>query len=98
MTYTPEQLEEQKKTYELTLELFKGRCAYHLSHPAQCVHEIEPRSYRPKDWWDIDNRIPLCNQIHTQIHNEGWRNWVDILREKRTKALKLTSPTWVKEV
>lgn len=96
--YSEEEKDEQKHTYDKTLELFKGRCAFHLSHQADCVHEIEPRSHRPKDWWALDNRIPLCGSLHEQIHREGWRNWVETLRAKRSKALRICSPDWVQGV
>ena len=56
-------------------KLFKHRCAVNPAHEATVIHEIEPRSTRPADWWELDNMIPLCSNCHTLIHSEGTKAW-----------------------
>lgn len=96
--YSQSQIQEQKDTWEECKRIFKGRCAWHIFHRADAIHEIEPRSYRPSDWWELENRIPLCTEIHTRIHEEGWHNWVSRLKEQRKRALRIISPEWVDEM
>lgn len=71
------------------MAMFNGRCAIHLSHPAVAVHEIVPRSKRPKNWWDPSNRIPICHHSHYIIHKVGTQNRSAFLRHKRKFALKI---------
>lgn len=55
--------------------------------PTKVVHEIEPKSLRPKDWEAEDNRIPLCNKCHDWAHRVGTRNSAPILRQLRQQRL-----------
>jgi len=64
-------------------KIFKHRCAVNPSHIATVIHEIEPRSIRPADWWELDNMIPLCANCHMQIHSEGTKAWRKRLEELR---------------
>ena len=72
-----------EKNQHIVLELFKGRCALNPAHTAAVVHEIEMKSLRPKDWWELDNMIPLCNKCHTMVHSEGTKKWRSKLRKAR---------------
>jgi 5-methylcytosine-specific restriction endonuclease McrA len=63
------------------MRLFKWRCALNPSHAANTVHEIVPRSLRPKNWWDTDNMIPLCWNCHDDVHRQGTRNFANKLRK-----------------
>ena len=65
------------------LSLFKDRCGLNMAHPAATIHEIEPRSIRPSDWWELDNMIPLCAECHQKVHNTGTKRWRSVLRKKR---------------
>ena len=65
------------------LKLFHYRCALNPALPAEEVHEIEPKSLRPNDWWELDNMIPLSRFWHRKIHDEGTKKYAKILREKR---------------
>jgi hypothetical protein len=69
-------------------KLFSGRCAYHqLNHPAACIHEIIPRSRRPRSYWkDPLNMIPICDELHQQVHREGAANWSERLTKARRSA------------
>ena len=64
-------------------KLFKHRCAVNPAHVATVIHEIEPRSTRPSDWWELDNMIPLCLNCHMLIHSEGTKAWRYRLEEYR---------------
>lgn len=59
-----------EKNRKETFELFNYRCAI-CYYPAVTIHEIVPRSRRPKDWWDIDNMISVCAKCHEKIHSHG---------------------------
>jgi len=65
------------------LVLFKHRCAVNPAHIATVIHEIEPRSMRPTDWWELENMIPLCTSCHGMIHREGTKKWRPKLRSLR---------------
>ena len=69
-------------------DLFKGRCVLGIEHAANIVHEIEPKSRRPKTWKDPENQVALCYEHHHQVHTEGTANWADRLREARAQALR----------
>ena len=45
------------------VEIYRGKCI-RCRKPTQVVHEIEPRSLRPKDWWSEDNMVLLCVDCH----------------------------------
>ncbi len=70
------------------MNYFSGRCAAHrLDHPAACVHEIIPRSKRPRSYWkDPLNLIPICAELHEQVHKEGAANWHDRLVAARKES------------
>lgn len=57
------------------------------AHSGRVVHEIHPRSQRPKTWRKLDNRVLLCNECHEKIHREGANKWVETL-EKLQKEWK----------
>jgi len=72
------------------IDAFGGRCGnFPCANQAITVHEIVPRSRMPKRWREFDNRIPLCNDCHLKIHNEGTRRWEERLRKARLVALKM---------
>ena len=50
--------------------------------PAAHLHEIEPRSLRPKDWGEWGNRVTLCRHHHDQAHRLGTHNVAGLLRER----------------
>ena len=64
-----------KSNRSTVFELFKYRCAVNPAHEATVIHEIEPRSTRPVDWWELNNMISLCNNCHMKIHSEGTKAW-----------------------
>jgi 5-methylcytosine-specific restriction endonuclease McrA len=67
------------------LELFHHRCILNpAKHKAVVVHEIEPKSKRPSNWWEIENMVPLCAECHDLVHASGAKTF-----EKRLKELRL---------
>lgn len=67
------------------IKIFHGRCLLNPSHAGCVVHEIEPKSQRPRTWQETSNMVLLCSECHNKIHQEGAHNWVTklkILREK----------------
>lgn len=65
------------------LELYNYRCILNPAHKAEVIHEIEPRSIRPSDWWELDNMCPLCNNCHELVHASGVKTMRKTLMEKR---------------
>lgn len=61
---------------------FGGKC---IKCPRQAVtlHEIIPKSRRPKTWMEKKNRVPICNICHTWAHNVSCRVSGPILKELR---------------
>lgn len=51
-------------------EEFNYKCA-RSGHKAIVLHEIVPKSKRPKTWKNRDNRIPLCADCHEWAHSRG---------------------------
>jgi len=72
----------RRKAYDLL-----GQKCLMCSHGAVTIHEIVPRSKRPKDWWEIDNLVPLCAECHEEIHKHGAMRYVDELRGLRLRRL-----------
>lgn len=68
-------------------ETFQYSCIVCLHH-ADVIHEIEPKSKRPKDWWKFENRALLCIQCHYTVHAESSRVWRKRLIEFRDLRLK----------
>ena len=74
MNYTKEEL--------AIFEEFNWRCA-RCGNLAVTLHEIIPKSKRPKTWNKPENRIPLDNDCHIWAHYKGTRNSKDELRNLR---------------
>lgn len=68
------------------LDLFMGRCII-CGRNTSVLHEIEPKSKRPKDWDTPENKVPLCPTHHAQVHKDGALTWKDRLIELRRKRL-----------
>ena len=80
---------ENWKSSEIEIfELFNYRCA-RCPAPAVTLHEIVPKSKRPKDWDDPLNRIPLCMFCHMWAHNRGTKFSAQILTVLRLEKEKL---------
>ena len=68
------------------LNLFSNRCII-CGRKTFILHEIEPKSKRPKDWDTPENQVPLCQICHRIVHTDGALNWKDKLLELRRKRL-----------
>ena len=76
------------------LAIFKqyhGRC---IMCPAKAVtlHEIIPKSKRPRDWNEPGNRVPVCARCHRKIHDIGSKHFVDVLRSLQQSEIRPGSP------
>ena len=75
--------------YENVMRLFNSTCILCRATFGVTVHELIPRSLAPKSWKRIDNRVCLCNDCHTKIHNMSKKDRDDLLLPARDRALKL---------
>lgn len=71
--------------------LYKGKCIlYAVSANCQkravTLHEIIPKSKRPKTWNTPDNRVPVCAECHRMIHDKGAKNYVSLLTDLQYDA------------
>ena len=67
---------------DVIMVLFHGRCV-RCNQRAVTVHEILPRSCGKIAFRD-DNRVTLCHDCHTYIHQHGAVNFVaELLRLRR---------------
>lgn len=71
---------------QYVLHLFRNRCVL-CDYPTLTVHEIEPKSQRPKDWDHLENRVAVCTACHMKVHQGGAKNYAEELR--RQKDIKL---------
>jgi 5-methylcytosine-specific restriction endonuclease McrA len=79
-----------EKNREHIVWLFKGRCLIcNLLYTD--VHEIEPKSRRPNNWWEIDNMVLLCRTCHSWAHQQGMSaksiETMKTMRQARVKVL-----------
>ena len=63
--------------------LFHNRCLVNPAHLGIVVHEIHPRSQRPKTWNELENQVLLCHECHDKIHHDGAGNWAIKLEKLR---------------
>ena len=61
---------------------FGYRCA-RCGKPAVTLHEIVPKSKRPKTWNTPSNRITTCDDCHCYYHAKGTKRVRDELRQLR---------------
>lgn len=85
MRYTKEEIAESNLFIG---QIYGFRCIRCGKPNVFTIHEIEPRSARPRDWLAGDNRVPLCAQCHEFAHVLGARNSADELRQCQARALR----------
>jgi len=61
-------------------DLYGGKCIM-CKHKAVTLHEIIPKSKRPKTWNTPENRVPVCNKCHRMIHDKGSKNYISVLTD-----------------
>lgn len=66
--------------------LYKGKCILCSARKAVTLHEIIPRSKRPKTWNTPENRVPVCAECHTKIHLTGAKHFVSVLTDLQQNA------------
>jgi hypothetical protein len=67
-------------------EFYNWRCILCCKRRAVTLHEIIPKSRRPKTWNDPNNRVPVCADCHFEIHRVGAKNFVSILKVKQKRC------------
>lgn len=72
--------------HEGVLELFHHRCV-RCNRPSEWVHEIVPRSRRPKTWMLPENRVILCAPCHVWAHRYGAKSSAEELLALRGKRI-----------
>ena len=65
----------------IVYDMFNGRSALNPANHGQVMHEIVPKSLRPKDWWEVENMILLTNIEHYNAHNFNPKEWKQKFRE-----------------
>lgn len=78
LEYTPNE--------QLLFKKFRFRCL-HCGKRGIVLHELEPRSRRPKDWDAEENRVLLCAECHNWAHKVSCKASTPILREQRERFL-----------
>lgn len=68
-------------------EIFHFKCI-RCSAPAVTLHEIYPKSKRPKDWMRPENRVPVCHRCHQVAHRTGTKISAPIFTILRKLRLK----------
>lgn len=69
------------------LEKYRNKCI-RCRKPTNIIHEIEPKSRRPKTWWKEDNRVPLCQECHLWAHKLGTKKSREELKKLQERRLK----------
>lgn len=67
------------------MKMHRGRCVI-CGRGTRVIHEIVPKSIRPKTWDTLDNRVPLCTVHHLKVHETGTHNWEEKLRNRKKKV------------
>lgn len=67
-----------QENIEKVRKMYHERCI-RCGKSSRIVHELVPKSKRPKDWWEIDNMVVLCPECHNWAHNIGTTNSKEIL-------------------
>lgn len=66
--------------------MFGNRCV-RCNRLAVTIHEIVPKSRRPKTWMEIENRVPLCLECHEYAHSRGAKSSAEELTRLRREKL-----------
>jgi 5-methylcytosine-specific restriction endonuclease McrA len=83
---------EDEEVRQNVLHLFGHRCTGIESTCGKyttTVHEILPRS-RGKIAYELQNRIPLCLECHSRVHEMGVSDEVILKLQERRKAFLIT--------
>ncbi len=78
--YTPSDFQAELWTEEeiAIFELFHFKCV-RCEQKAITLHEIHPKSLRPKTWMLPENRVPVCHKCHQWAHRAGTKTSYPIL-------------------
>lgn len=70
------------------LQLYHYTCALCFGR-ASAMHEIVPRSKKPDNLFDLENRVPLCETCHDLVHTKGTRKMEERLKSSRASLAAL---------
>ena len=87
--YTPSDFQAELWTEEeiKIFQQFHFKCV-RCPQKSITLHEIHPKSLRPKTWMQPENRIPVCKKCHDWSHRAGTRFSAPILEVLRKERLK----------
>src|SRR3990172_9514008 len=88
MTNTTMYMQSVTEWNQYILDQYQNKCIVCGYSYAVVVHEIVPKSKRPKTWMTEDNCIPLCISHHQMAHRFGYKKYLDYLRTYRDKRRK----------
>lgn len=80
-------MDTEPKTNREIAALYDNRCILNPAHMYATIHEIVPRSKRPRTWKTDENRVPVCAKCHDEIHRKGAMGWVEQLRRLQDERL-----------
>ena len=64
VTVTKPRPEEIEFARNWIRQFYNSRCI-RCQKETRIVHELEPRSQRPADWFEVGNMVTLCQDCHT---------------------------------
>lgn len=70
----------------MVLEELRCRCV-RCGKYSETVHEIVPKSRRPKTWMQPENRVVLCIECHVWAHSKGAKSSAEELTRLRKQRL-----------
>jgi 5-methylcytosine-specific restriction endonuclease McrA len=68
------------------LQLYQNKCII-CGNKSVTIHEIVPKSKRPKTWMTIENCVPLCGFCHEWAHKYGYKKYKPVLEYCRDKRM-----------
>ena len=69
-------------------ETYQHRCVGCFINKAVTIHELEPKSKAPSNWFLPDNRVTLCEICHREAHRQTTIS-AAFLSKQRKKLLAL---------
>ena len=84
MPFSKQEIEDSNKFIRA---IYGERCIRCSRPNVISIHEIEPRSTRPSTWIFAENRVILCGDCHSYVHQHGAMNFVEELRGLQSSAL-----------
>ena len=68
------------------LQLYQNKCII-CGDKSVTIHEIVPKSKRPRTWKTLENCVPVCHDCHETAHKYGYKNSKPVLEYWRDKRM-----------